>query len=93
MTALAYLESAMAYPSNLGIGRPARPADAKIYWLAAVAAEKVGAKEKETSYLQMAADEGGRPDSRSERVREAARYGALARERLAYSRQATPMSG
>lgn len=55
--ALADLEAAMDYPPNLGVGKPARPNDARIYWLAAAEAEQLGEEDKRTRYLTVAADE------------------------------------
>lgn len=55
--ALADLEAAMEYPRNLGVGKPARPNDARINWLAAEEAGKIGEEEKRTRYLTAAAEE------------------------------------
>ncbi len=55
--ALADFEAAMQYPRNLGVGKVARPQDARIYWLAAQAAGKLGDDDRRTRYLTAAAQE------------------------------------
>ena len=55
--ALADLEAAMQYPRNLGVGKPAHPQDAWIYWLAALEAKALGLDEKRQRYLTVAAEE------------------------------------
>ena len=55
--ALADLEAAMEYPRNLGVGRPARPHDARNYWLAAAEARQLGEEERKAQYLAAAAEE------------------------------------
>ena len=55
--ALADLEAAMEYPRNLGVGKVARPQDARVYWLAAEQAAAVGDADKRAKYLTEAAEE------------------------------------
>lgn len=55
--ALAHFEAAMEYPRNLGVGKLARPQDARVYWLAALEAGELGEAAKKDEHLTIAAGE------------------------------------
>jgi hypothetical protein len=55
--ALADYELALTYPRNLGVGRAAYPQEARVRWLAAECAAKLGDEAKRRELLESAAEE------------------------------------
>jgi len=55
--ALRALEAALEYPRNIGVGKPARPQEARIHYLASREAAQVGDEAARDRHLRAAADE------------------------------------
>lgn len=85
--ALEDLKAALTYPMNLGVGRPSRPYEAKVLWLAAEQAGLLNDSEQRKAYLQAAATE------QHDQLGEAAWWKLLALRELGQTAEATELEG